>query len=109
MPKDVEQQPKQQISGQTAGPSVVREKPHGEQMRAIIIDGFGGLDKLVYAEIPKPLPKCRRGGHTGKGFGLNHAEMYMRRGVRDEAAEVSGIECVGIVDSCLTGEFAVRL
>ena len=31
----------------------------------------------------------------------------MRRGEWAEAAEVSGIECVGIVDSCPTGEFAV--
>jgi hypothetical protein len=42
-----------------------------------------------------------------KAFGINHAEMHMRRGEWAEAAEVSGIECVGIVDSCPTGEFAV--
>ncbi|HET9874362.1 MAG TPA: zinc-binding dehydrogenase, partial [Mycobacterium sp.] len=38
---------------------------------------------------------------------INHAEMHMRRGEWAEAAEVSGIECVGIVDSCPTGEFPV--
>jgi NADPH:quinone reductase-like Zn-dependent oxidoreductase len=42
-----------------------------------------------------------------KGFGINHAEMHMRRGEWAEAAEVSGIECVGIVDSCPGGEFPV--
>jgi NADPH:quinone reductase-like Zn-dependent oxidoreductase len=33
--------------------------------------------------------------------------MHMRRGEWAEAAEVSGIECVGIVDSCPGGEFPV--
>jgi NADPH2:quinone reductase len=33
--------------------------------------------------------------------------MHMRRGEWAEAAEVSGIECVGLVNSCSGGEFAV--
>ena len=40
-----------------------------------------------------------------EGFGINHAELHMRRGEWAEAAEVSGIECVDIVDSCTEGEF----
>jgi NADPH2:quinone reductase len=86
-------------------PAVVREQPGGESMRAIILKGFGDLDSLVYTDIPKPLP---RGGEVViqvKGFGINHAEIHMRRGEWAEAAEVSGIECVGIVDSCPGGEF----
>ncbi len=88
-------------------PAVVREKPHGETMRAIILKGFGGLDSLVYTEIPKPLPKPGEVVIAVKGFGLNHAELHMRRGEWAEAAEVSGIECVGVVDSCPGGEFPV--
>jgi NADPH:quinone reductase-like Zn-dependent oxidoreductase len=76
-------------------------------MRAIILKGFGGLDSLVYAEIPKPLPKDGEVVIQVKGFGINHAEIHMRRGEWAEAAEVSGIECVGIVDSCPGGEFPV--
>jgi NADPH:quinone reductase len=38
---------------------------------------------------------------------LNYAEMHMRRGEWAEAAKVSGIECVGIVKSCPSGEFPV--
>jgi NADPH:quinone reductase-like Zn-dependent oxidoreductase len=86
---------------------VVREQPGGETMRAIILKGFGGLDSLVYAEIPKPLPKDGEVVIQVKGFGINHAEIHMRRGEWAEAAEVSGIECVGIVDSCPGGEFPV--
>lgn len=76
-------------------------------MRAIILEKFGGLDSLVYKDIPKPEPLA---GHVVieiKAFGINHAEMHMRRGEWAEAAEVSGIECVGIVHSCPGGEFAV--
>ncbi|WP_197283561.1 zinc-binding dehydrogenase [Mycobacterium sp. Marseille-P9652] len=88
-------------------PTVVREEPGGEMMRAIVLDGFGGLEKLVYTDIPKPLPKDGEVVIAVKGFGINHAEMHMRRGEWAEAAEVSGIECVGIVDACPGGEFRV--
>ncbi|MDT5196848.1 MAG: NADPH:quinone reductase [Mycobacterium sp.] len=99
------------------GPAVVRGQPGGDmddlpslrspQMRAIVLDGFGGPDRLVYTDIPKPLPKAGEVVIQVKGFGVNHAEMHMRRGEWAEAAEVSGIECVGIVDSCPGGEFPV--
>ena len=88
-------------------PAVVRERPGGETMRAIILKGFGGLDSLVYTDIPKPLPKDGEVVIKVKGFGINHAELHMRRGEWAEAAEVSGIECVGIVDSCPGGEFPI--
>jgi NADPH:quinone reductase len=77
------------------------------QMRAIVLDGFGGLDHLLYTDIPKPEPETGEVVIQVKGFGINHAEMHMRRGEWAEAAPVSGIECVGIVDSCPGGEFPV--
>jgi NADPH:quinone reductase-like Zn-dependent oxidoreductase len=76
-------------------------------MRAIVLEKFGGLDSLVYKDIPEPEPKA---GHVViqiKAFGINHAEMHMRRGEWAEATPVSGIECVGIVKSCPGGEFPV--
>ncbi|AWN41294.1 zinc-binding alcohol dehydrogenase family protein [Methylobacterium durans] len=76
-------------------------------MRAIVLDGFGGLDVLTYRDIPEPEPLA---GHVVieiKAFGINHAEVHMRRGEWAEAAPVSGIECVGIVKSCPGGEFPV--
>ncbi|TFW18657.1 zinc-binding dehydrogenase [Duganella callida] len=76
-------------------------------MKAIVLEGFGGLEALVYKDIPKPEPKAGMVVIKIKAFGINHAEMHMRRGEWAEAAPVSGIECVGIVDSCPGGEFAV--
>ncbi|MGA7872434.1 MAG: hypothetical protein WCA22_16230 [Candidatus Binatus sp.] len=76
-------------------------------MRAIVIDGFGGVEHLVIKEIPDPEPKPGYAVTEVKAFGINHAEMHMRRGEWAEAAPVSGIECVGVVKSCPGGEFAV--
>jgi NADPH:quinone reductase-like Zn-dependent oxidoreductase len=76
-------------------------------MRAIVLEQFGGLDSLVIKKIPEPEPKA---GHVViqiKAFGINHAEMHMRRGEWAEAAPVSGIECVGLVKACPGGEFPV--
>jgi NADPH:quinone reductase len=76
-------------------------------VRAIVLEKFGGLDSLVYKEIPDPEP---RAGHVVieiKAFGINHAEMHMRRGEWAEAAKVIGIECVGLVKSCPGGEFPI--
>ena len=74
-------------------------------MRAMVLEKFGGLDSLVYTDLPEPEPLR---GHVVieiKAFGLNHAEMHMRRGEWAEAAKVIGIECVGLVKSCPGGEF----
>ena len=76
-------------------------------MRAVVIEEFGGPDSLVYTELPAPEPKA---GHVVieiKALGINHAEMHMRRGEWAETAKVIGIECVGLVKSCPSGEFPV--
>jgi NADPH:quinone reductase-like Zn-dependent oxidoreductase len=79
----------------------------GDSMRAILRTGFGGPENLVIKEIPKPEPKEGHAVIQVKAFGVNHAEMHMRKGEWAEIADVSGIECVGIIDSCVGGEFAV--
>jgi NADPH:quinone reductase-like Zn-dependent oxidoreductase len=76
-------------------------------MRAIVLEKFGGLDGLVYKEIPDPEPKAGYVVIEIKAFGINHAEMHMRRGEWAEAAKVIGNECVGLVKSCPSGEFPV--
>src|SRR5262245_53718290 len=76
-------------------------------MRAIVIDKFGGPENLVYTDLPEPEPKPGQVVIEIKAFGINHAEMHMRRGEWAEAAKVSGIECVGLVKACPGGEFPV--
>jgi len=75
-------------------------------MRAIIIKQPGGPEQLEIKDRPAPEPKP---GHViieVKAFGLNRAEIYMRSGAWGPVAEVSGIECVGIVRSDPDGRFA---
>ena len=79
----------------------------GGLMRAIVIEQFGGPESLVIKCIPEPEPKPGYVVIQVKAFGINHAEMHMRRGEWAEAAPVSGIECVGVVKSCPGGEFPV--
>ena len=46
----------------------------GIKFRAIVLNGFGGLESLVIKELPTPKP---RAGHiliAVKAFGVNHAE-----------------------------------
>jgi NADPH2:quinone reductase len=76
-------------------------------MRAIVRERFGGPDCLVIKEAPEPEPKPGYVVIQVKAFGINHAEIHMRKGEWAEADEISGIECVGIVKSCPGGEFAV--
>src|SRR5260370_5491018 len=76
-------------------------------MRAIVLEKFGGLDSLVIKELPEPEPQAGHVVIEVKAFGINHAEIHMRRGEWAEAAEVSGIECVGLVTACPGGEFPI--
>src|SRR5260370_20625613 len=76
-------------------------------MRAIVLEKFGGLDSLVYTDLPEAEPMAGHVVIAIKAFGINHAEMHMRRGEWAEAAQVIGIECVGLVHSCPGGEFPI--
>jgi NADPH2:quinone reductase len=76
-------------------------------MRAIVIDHFGGPDVLAYTDLPDPEPEPGKVVIEVKAFGLNAAELHMRRGDWPEIARVSGIECVGLVAACPGGEFPV--
>jgi NADPH:quinone reductase len=66
-------------------------------MRAIVIKQYGGPEVLAIEERPDPQPQPGHAVIEVKAFGLNHAESYFRQGVWGDVAEISGIECVGLV------------
>lgn len=68
-------------------------------MRAIVIQQYGGPEQLVIRELPDPEPAPGHVVVQVEAFGLNHAEIYFRRGMWGEVAKVSGIECAGMVTS----------
>src|SRR5947209_10184787 len=83
-----------------------QKKPWRIPMRAIVIQNYGGPEQLVIQQLPDPEPQPGSVVIEVKAFGINHAEMHMRRGEWAEAAKVSGIECVGLVRACPDGQFS---
>ncbi|WP_457654453.1 zinc-binding dehydrogenase [Rhodocaloribacter sp.] len=75
-------------------------------MKAIVIQEHGGPEHLVLSELPMPEPVEGCVVIRVKAFGLNHAEVYFRSGAWGDAAEVTGIECVGVVHADPGGRFS---
>jgi NADPH:quinone reductase len=72
-------------------------------MRAIVIKQYGGPEVLAIEERAAPSPSQDQVLIEVKAFGLNHAEIYFRKGAWGDVAEISGIECVGLVKRDSTG------
>jgi NADPH2:quinone reductase len=75
-------------------------------MRAIVIKQYGGPEVLAFEDRPDPEPRPGRVVIEVKAFGLNHAEIYFRKGAWGDVAEISGIECVGVVKADPDGRLA---
>jgi NADPH2:quinone reductase len=75
-------------------------------MKAMIIQQYGGPEQLVLRELPLPQPTQGDILIRVRAFGVNHAEIYMRKGAWGKVAPVSGIECVGEVVNDTTGRLA---
>ncbi|THD49849.1 MAG: alcohol dehydrogenase [Bradyrhizobium sp.] len=74
-------------------------------MRAIVIKEYGGPEVLKIEERPDPVLTADQVLIEVKAFGLNHAECYFRAGAWGEVAEITGIECAGVVRSDPSGQF----
>jgi len=73
-------------------------------MKAIVISDFGPVENLVIRDVPLPVPGPGTARIKIRAFGINHAEIHMRRGEWAESVPISGIECVGTIDACPGGE-----
>ena len=74
-------------------------------MKAIIITRYGGPEVLEIQQRPDPKPTPGQVIIEVRAFGLNHAEVYFRRGIWGDVAEITGIECVGVVKADPEGRF----
>ncbi|KAJ7684958.1 GroES-like protein [Mycena polygramma] len=71
-------------------------------MRAIVLEQFGSPEEsLKMKDIPTPAPTPGYAIIKVKAFGINHAEIHMRRGEWAEFMPVIGIECAGVIQSSL--------
>ena len=66
-------------------------------MKAIVIKEAGGPEKLLYEEVPRPELKPGWSLVKVKGFGINHSEIFTRKGLSPTVKfpRILGIECVG--------------
>lgn len=74
-------------------------------MQAIVIKQYGGPEVLAIEDRPIPQAKDGQVLVQVMAFGINHAEIYFRQGAWGDVAEISGIECVGLVKADRSGRF----
>lgn len=69
-------------------------------MKAVVIKQAGGPEQLVYQDVPNPQIKDGWSLVKIKGFGINHSEIFTRKGLSPSVhfPRILGIECVGIID-----------
>lgn len=68
-------------------------------MKAVVIDHPGGPENLKYCDVPIPNVKPGWSLVKIKGFGINHSEIFTRKGLSPSVKfpRILGIECVGVV------------
>ena len=68
-------------------------------MKAIVIYEPGGAEKLIYQDVPTPKVKPGWSLVQVKGFGINHSEIFTRKGLSPSVTfpRILGIECVGVI------------
>ena len=72
-------------------------------MKAIIRQAYGDIEHLMIKEVANPIPNDNQILIKVKAFGINRAEIYMRKGLWGDVATISGIECVGTVEQDPSG------
>jgi NADPH:quinone reductase-like Zn-dependent oxidoreductase len=75
-------------------------------MKAAVIRQPGGPDVLKIESVPVPVPKRGEVLIRVKAFGLNRSELFTRQGHSPSVRfpRILGIEAVGIVEECPSGE-----
>lgn len=71
-------------------------------MFAITLEGFGGTEKMRWAEVPTPEPGPDEVRVRTVAVGVNRADLLQRQGYYPPQAGVSellGLECSGVIDA----------
>jgi len=69
-------------------------------MKAVVLYEAGGPEQFVYTDVPTPEVKEGWSLVKIKGFGINHSEIFTRRGASPnvEFPRILGIEGVGVIE-----------
>jgi NADPH:quinone reductase-like Zn-dependent oxidoreductase len=71
-------------------------------MRAIVLTGHGGPEKLQPADLPTPTPKAGEVRVKVKACALNHLDLFVREGwpkLKLELPHVLGSDVAGVIDA----------
>ncbi|CAB1450864.1 unnamed protein product [Pleuronectes platessa] len=82
--------------------NVAGPRSDAKEMRAVVLAGFGGLNKLRVSRKPMPEPQEGEVKIRVKACGLNFLDLVVRQGTIDNPPKpplVPGFECCGIVES----------
>ncbi|MGW4033418.1 zinc-binding dehydrogenase [Streptomyces sp. NPDC004838] len=88
---------------------MTEEAPLAGNMRAVVLDEPGGVDRLKLRSIPIPEPRPGWVRIKVEAFGLNRSELHTRLGLAEGVVlpRVLGIEAVGTVDADPDGVLGV--
>lgn len=77
------------------------------KMKAIQVSKPGGIEVLEYGEFDVPKPKPGWSLVKILGFGVNHSEIFTRKGLSPDVMfpRILGIECVGHIVESLSPKF----
>jgi NADPH2:quinone reductase len=75
------------------------------KMKAIVVTRPGDPENLCLVDYRQPQPTEGMALIKVKAFGLNRAEIYMRKGEFGDTADILGIECVGLIEEDPSGRF----
>ena len=78
-------------------------------MRAVVVSTPGGPEVLKVVERPKPVLKAGWTLVKIQGFGINHSEIFTRKGQSPSVKfpRVLGIECVGLVEETTRADLKI--
>lgn len=79
-----------------------------DTMRAVVLEGPGGIDALTLRRLPVPVPAEGWVLLRVRAVGLNRSELHTRLGLAEGVTfpRVPGIEATGEVVACPGGEFS---
>src|SRR5687767_328887 len=72
-------------------------------MKAVVIEKHGSIDSLAYRDWPDPMPRAGDVIVAVRAVGLNHLDVFMRRGmpgVKVTLPFISGGDIAGVVHAC---------
>ena len=77
-------------------------------MKAVVLTKYGDIHRLVYSDVPDPVPRPGELGIRVHAAGLNFGDVLIRQGLHKDSPRppaVHGMEVAGVVETAPAGGF----